>query len=302
MEITWPRLYHQRIPRSHQQNFNTKYSTQSKDAQDSYNEQIIQEIKSNLHLETTITNKWNLSKSMIKNAAESQEGYNKKENSKYISDPEIERMSKEQKDLKRQIQKCQNHEQMKQIRKSRKKIHKQMSHKMKDAKEKLAEDLVGEIENAKDDKKMFKAAKVMYTKHQRVRFAHDEQGQCISQPQEIQKIIEKVFKNLFKKDNTNPIEKFITPPKRRNNMITAKEVAKTVQKMANNKAPGKDNINVKLIKYEEEEVHQEISKILNGIFETNNEEVKLETGVLLPLPKPKKDPRTSEKPSGDNPA
>ena len=112
MEITWPRLYHQRIPRSHQQNFNTKYSTQSKDAQDSCNEQIIQEIKSNLHLETTITNKWNLSKSMIKNAAESQEGYNKKENSKYISDPEIERMSKEQKDLKRQIQKCQNHEQM----------------------------------------------------------------------------------------------------------------------------------------------------------------------------------------------
>ena len=85
-------------------------------------------------------------------------------------------------------------------------------------------------------------------------------------------------------------------------MITAKEVAKTVQKMANNKAPGKDNINVKLIKYEEEELHQEISKILNGIFETNNEEVKLETGVLLPLPKPKKDPRTSEKPSGDNPA
>ena len=58
-------------------------------------------------------------------------------------------------------------------------------------------------------------------------------------------------------------------------------MTKTVQKMANNKAPGKDNINVELI-------HQEIRKILNEIFETKNEEVKLGTRVLLPLPKPKK--------------
>ena len=71
-------------------------------------------------------------------------------------------------------------------------------------------------------------------------------------------------------------------------MITTKEVTKAVQKMANNKAPGKDNINLEVIKYTPEEVHQEISKILNGIFETNNEEIKLGTGVLLPLPKPKK--------------
>ena len=33
---------------------------------------------------------------------------------------------------------------------------------------KLAEYLVGKIENAKDDTKMFRAAKVLYTMHQRV--------------------------------------------------------------------------------------------------------------------------------------
>ena len=64
---------------------------------------------------------------------------------------------------------------------------------------------------------------------------HDKQGQCVSQPQETQKIIEKHFKNHFKKDNTNPKIKFITPSKRLNKMITAKEVTKAVQKMANNK-------------------------------------------------------------------
>ena len=137
----------------------------------------------------------------------------------------------------------------------------------------------------KDDIKMFKAAKVLYIKYQRVQFVHVKQERCVSKPQEIQKIIETHFKNHFKIDNTNPIEKFITPHKRLNNMITAKEA---VQKMANNKVPVKDNINVKLIKYAPEEIHQEISKILNGIFETNSEEVKFGTGLLLPLPKPKK--------------
>ena len=135
---------------------------------------------------------------------------------------------------------------------------------------------------------MFKTAKVLYTKHQRVQFVHDEQKRCVSQQEKIQRIIEKHFKNHFKKGNTNSIEKYITPPKMLNNIITAREVTKAVQKMASNKAPGKDNTNVELIKYALEEVHQEISKILNGIFETNNEEVKLGTGVLLSLPKLKK--------------
>ena len=129
-------------------------------------------------------------KSIIKNTAETQVGYEKRENSKYISDSEIEKMSKEQKDLRLQIQKCQNHEQIKQLRKSRKKILKQISYKINDAREKLAEDLLGEVENAKDDTKMFKAAKALYTRHQRIQFVHDEQDRSVSQPQEIQNIIE----------------------------------------------------------------------------------------------------------------
>ena len=46
-------------------------------------------------------------------------------------------------------------------------------------KKKLAEDLVGEIENAKYDKRMFKAAKFLHNKHQKVQFVHDEQGRCV---------------------------------------------------------------------------------------------------------------------------
>ena len=85
-------------------------------------------------------------------------------------------------------------------------------------------------------------------------------------------------------------------------MIITKEVTKAVQKMTNKKAPGKDNINLELIEYAPEEVYQEISKMMNGIFETNNEEVKLGTGVLLPLPKPKKTQGPVKKSSANNPA
>ena len=115
-------------------------------------------------------------------------------------------MSKEQKHLRLQIQKCQNHEQIKQLRKSRKKILKQISYKINHAREKLAEDLVGEVENAKDDTKMFKAAKALYTRQQRIQFVHDEQDRSVSQPQEIQRIIEWSYNSKITSKKTTQIQ------------------------------------------------------------------------------------------------
>ena len=73
--------------------------------------------------------------------------------------------------------------------------------------------------------------------------------------QEIQKTIEKCFKNHFKKGNINAIEKFITPSIRLNKMIISEKVTKAVQKMADEETPGKDNTNIELIKCTLEEIH-----------------------------------------------
>ena len=78
-------------------------------------------------------------------------GYKKKVNDHQISDPDFESMLKEQKDIRLQIENCKDPEKNKQLIKSRKEILKEMNQKVRDAKEKRAEDLVGEIENAKDD-------------------------------------------------------------------------------------------------------------------------------------------------------
>ena len=58
--------------------------------------------------------------------------------------------------------------------------------------------------------------------------------------------------------------------------------------MINNQEPGKGNINVELIKYASKEIYEEIVNILNGIYERKHTGTKLETGILLPLQKPKK--------------
>ena len=48
-----------------------------------------------------------------------------------------------------------------------------------------------------------------------------------------------------------------------------------VWKMNSNKAPGKDNISVELVKYTPEEIYKEISNILNRIYERNDTRIKL---------------------------
>ena len=92
----------------------------------------------------------------------------------------------------------------------------------------------------------------------------------------------------YDEDGDRNIKKFKTEAKELNKKITAKEVKTAVKKMANNKVPGKDNINVELIKYAPEETYKEIANIINGIYERNDTSIKLGTGILLPIPKPKK--------------
>ena len=151
-----------------------------------------------------------------------------------------------------------------------------MNQKVRDARENRVEDLVGEVENAKDDTRMFKAAKALHMKHQKIQFVHDDQERCVSQPQKVQKIIERHFIKHFNKENVNHIKKFITGAKRLKWKITAKEVKTAVWKMAKNKAPGKDSINIELIKYAPEEIYKEIATILNGIYERNDIRIKLQ--------------------------
>ena len=69
------------------------------------------------------------------------------------------------------------------------------------------------------------------------------------------------FKKRFKKETKKRTEKLTTPPKSFSKVKTAEEMTKAVQQSANNKAPGKYNINVELIKHAPREAHREISNV-----------------------------------------
>ena len=58
--------------------------------------------------------------------------------------------------------------------------------------------------------------------------------------------------------------------------------------MGNNKTSGKNYINAELIRYTSKENYQEVSNILNGMCDSNNDEVKLGIERLLSLIKPRK--------------
>ena len=205
---------HQRMPNTSQKRFDTRQLTQNEENQERYREQIEQETESSAYVAAQQENKWEKLKDKIKWVAEAHSGYKKKVSNHQISDPDLERMSKEQKDIRLQIENYKDSEKNKQLRKSRNEILKEMNQKVRDAREKRAEDLVGEVENAKDHTRMFKAAKALRMKHQKIQLVHDDQEQCVSQPQEVQKILEQHFMKHFNKENIKHIKKFITGAKR----------------------------------------------------------------------------------------
>ena len=100
IELTWARIYHQRMPNKIQKRFDTRQLTQNEENQERYREQIKQETESSAYVAVQHENKWEKLKDIIKCAAETHIGYKKEVNNHQISDPYLARMSIEQKDIK----------------------------------------------------------------------------------------------------------------------------------------------------------------------------------------------------------
>ncbi len=103
--------------------------------------------------------RWEKLKSIIKDTAEKVIGFKKKSPHHQISDKEFERMSAEQKQLRLKIENCDDPNKIKNLKRKRKGILKSMRKKVREINEQRALELVEEVENSKDDTRMFKAAK-----------------------------------------------------------------------------------------------------------------------------------------------
>ena len=95
---------HQRIPNTSQKRFDTRQLTQNEENQERYREQIEQETESSAYVAAQQENKWEKLQDIIKCPAETHMGFKKKVNNHQISNPDLEMISKEHKDIRLQIE------------------------------------------------------------------------------------------------------------------------------------------------------------------------------------------------------
>ena len=289
MEIHWPRLYKQQTNmEGNEKKIDIQKLVRSKEIQEKYKDSIRNKLDQHQGKEYSNNQKWENLKDIMKTSAEETVGYVKRLRKDEMEDQQIEEMSKKQKKLRVEKENSKDTSKVKILKKERKSILKKITTRMKNLREEKIKNIINEVESAKDDTRMFKAVKELYLKRKKINFVQDEEGKNRCQPQEIYNIIEKHFKEHFSKDGEEEVPKFITEPKELRKPVMTEEITNALWQMGNNRKPGKDTVNVEFMKYGPKELHEEVSEIINNIFIENDAEVKLGTGVLLPIPKPNK--------------
>ena len=249
-------------------------------------EQYQQKLRENLELCNKESWK-DVSQTIIK-TAENTVGFVKRNQKNSKSDHEIEALSEEQKKLKLKIDQCQDHNKICEMKTQRNNIMHQIQNKIHENQEKEIDKVITEIEETKDNTKMYKAIKLLNRKPYENPYINDEEGKRITNEQDMYEAIRNHFQQHFFDPTAENIEPFEGNPKTLNRPITQEEIRCSINKMRNNRAPGFDNITIELIKYGTEDLVYIICDILNNIFEKHNEEAEIGKGVLITLPKPKK--------------
>ena len=165
-------------------------------------------------------------------------------------------MSNQQKQIRLQIENSSDTERNILLKAERKEILKQMKSIANQSRDEEIDKIVEEIDEVMNDTKMFKAVKALNRKKHENPFVHNKDGAAVTNTQEIYSVVEEHFKQYFSKENLPEISRHSCDPRPLQREITKEEVQKAVNKMSNNKAPGKDNMPIELVKYAPNEVHE----------------------------------------------
>ena len=228
IQINWAKIYKRKMTNTQVQRFNNKILINDARSRNKYQKEINQRVEE-LKSENKNPTVWTEMKVIIKEVAKEQLGYENKEKKRQVMDRKAANMSKQQQKLRLQIENTTDINKINELKKERKRILKNITKRVKEIREKEIEDIIKEVEDAKDDTRMFKAVKKLNQKKYETPYVHNEKGQCVTQTEEIYKIIEKHFKNHFQKQEVNPIQKFTRAPGKLNKQMKTKEVQDAVQ-------------------------------------------------------------------------
>ena len=103
--------------------------------------------------------------------------------------------------------------------------------------------------------KMYGAIKFINRKPLQNLIVHDKAGRNVTESNTVYKIIRDHFKAQFNDPTESKLEPFIGNPRPLDTPVINDEVAKSIHKLRNNRAPGYDQIPPELVKYAPTELH-----------------------------------------------
>ena len=282
MEVNWSKLYSKSNPTKTEKRIDTNKLVYDKDIQEKYQQESERKIN---ELINNNNSDMNNVKNVLKEVAIEQLGY-VDQKPKRFTDTNIEKLSKQQKQLRLEIENNKDPEKHDELRNKRKQLMKDIQKRIKCLQEKEVDDILKEVGETNEDAQMFKAVKKLNKQNPEIPSIFNESGQSVTNKQEMYKIIEKHFKEHFHKENIPEIQRHIGVPKPLTKKIDTTEIKSVVNKMSNNKA-ALNNTPIELIKYGPSIVHEQIAENINEMFE-NHRDLELGKGELVPLPKPNK--------------
>ena len=286
IHVHWATFYkHTPKPKNTKQ-LNVKELAVKPECRAEYQEMINQQLQTDPQMNNE--NRWDRLKNIMKSATERTAGRKPCVERNQIADSQLIMWSVEQKEMRLKIERCRATVEVDRMKRQRQEILKKMTRRKKMLREEEVDRILADVEQTKDDNRMFKAVKSLHTRRKQIMFVQDDEGKNVSSPQEIYKVINKYFKEQLHKPDQTEVEKFKEPGKRLNNPISGAEVYGASKQMSNDKAAGKDDTYIEMIKYGPESLFDEIAVILNNIFEHNDDHPRLGVGILQPIPKPNK--------------
>ena len=241
---------------------------------------------------------WDIVKVKMKDSAEATIGYKPPSAAgRTRDDPEILQWSQQSRDLRVRISNTANPATVMRLKLERNQISHLIRRKCMENYQQKVSAIVNSIENAESARKMFQAVKVLKRKALENQFVFNDQGQRVTQPQEVHDIIKNHFQKHFNDAAHHPVEPFDHQIRPLDNKIATDEVSAVVKKMSNG-APGYDNLSADLYKYAPPAMHQLIAEVLNRAVEQHQPLEEISRGQLAALWKPNKPkgPVTNKRP------
>ncbi|MEE8289617.1 MAG: reverse transcriptase domain-containing protein [Nitrosomonadaceae bacterium] len=264
--------------------YNTDKLTNKTDIRDNYKETLT---KSN-NQEPQSEERWKRLKCIITTTANDNLGFQEpRRRDNKIHDDEVEELSQQSKNLRVKLQNTSDPAKTKHLKSLRNKKSHEIRSKIKQKHEERLKQVINEIESADNNTKMFTAVKNLHRRSEKTLSVHDNEGKSVTSPNAVCEIITEHFSNHFHKHDTPPIDFYTIVHSKMTHPISTEEVRQAVSRMSNNRAPGFDNISVKLIKYAPDDILTEISRVLTDAIETNKD-IDTGIGLIAPLEKPAK--------------